>query len=305
MARQADGRAIGSASTARSRAGRRPSSRRADERVDRVAVGADGGGHDLAVLVLEDLGLVEGGAPALDRERERLLGVGDAEGDVADAVAVQRWWRRPRGRGRGPWSARSGSRAARARRRRGRARRSPGRRSRPAEAERGAVVVGRLLGVADPELDRVVALEGQVGAVGGRSRGRRVIHGESPRSVGTGAGSRSPVGARRRAPGRSARCTNAGADHHTTDGGRAGRTLGQPPGPHGRCATPRGRVRRRDQTGGIIPGGRSVRPRAATARTRATDAQELDRFVVGEVLLADGGTSSTVTPPYQTSSGAT
>ncbi len=56
--------------------------------MDRLAVGGDRGLDDLAVLVLEDLGLGYGLGTSLDCNPVRLFGVGHPQCDVVDAVAV-------------------------------------------------------------------------------------------------------------------------------------------------------------------------------------------------------------------------
>ncbi len=59
-----------------------------DQGVAGLAVGGDGGGDDLAGLVLGQRGLGQRGGAALDGGAEGALGVGHAQRDVDDAVAV-------------------------------------------------------------------------------------------------------------------------------------------------------------------------------------------------------------------------
>ena len=170
---------------------------------------------------------------------EGLLGVGNREGHVADPVAVhglvpgdlvvggeggrQHEPDRPLLQHVGGAVAHAGLRAGVADQ---------------LEAERGAVVVRRLLGVADPELDRVVAQDRE-------GVGRGVAHGGSSE----------------------ARCERSTGQYGATWGGRP--LAGRPSAQRRRSPPNRGRWPRSSvaQTGGIAPAAGRRGPRAATART--------------------------------------
>ena len=131
-----------------------------NERVHDLAVGRDRRDLDAAVLVLDPLRLADAARPALGRDAIRLARVGDGHRDVAHAVAVDAGEARDLVVG-GERAREDEAHLALAHHVR-RAVADAGLRpcvSLAMEAEGVLVVVGALLGVPDPELDVVPALE--------------------------------------------------------------------------------------------------------------------------------------------------
>src|SRR5262245_10322114 len=137
-----------------------------DERMPGLAVRLDGGGDDLAVLVLDNRRLDEPLRAMLDRVRVGRVGVRDLECDVPDAVPVS--CDMPTDRGARPYlTAEHEPRTSRLEHILGTIaeallRTAIGGARHP---ENGRVVVRGLLGVADQEMDEIDPLTGKGSAV--------------------------------------------------------------------------------------------------------------------------------------------
>ena len=143
-----------------------------DERVDDLAVGVDRAPAEDALLALELVGSCAETAPRARRLAPGRLDVVDGEGDVLDAVAVPRTCSAisPSGDS-GAVNTKRMSFWTMTKLDRSRTPVSEPRVGHRREAPQGSVVVRGLLGVPDPELDVVDALEGQeVLRLGGRVR---------------------------------------------------------------------------------------------------------------------------------------
>ena len=131
-----------------------------DERVDRVAVGGDRRQLDAAELVLDHVGLGDAARAALDGLTVGSGRVGDGQGDVLDAVAVLEHMLRDlvvavESGGEDEADVALLDHVGRAVADAGLGPRVRGQ----VEAERVLVEVGGLLGVADPELEVIPALD--------------------------------------------------------------------------------------------------------------------------------------------------
>jgi hypothetical protein len=231
-------------------------SRRAGRGVDRVPVDGDRGHGQLAVLVGQHLGLVQGHGTTLRGQREGRLGVGHPEGDVTDAVTVAELPAGDRVLGREP--------------------------RREHEADRALLEhVGHAVAHAGLRVPR-------------RRRG----------------GSRSPCGRSAQPGGRCRRGTRSRRSRRSPSHACAWLLRDDPTGyepvqaggcPSGQAAGPRSA-----HTGGISPGGRSLRPASGDS---SNSGRPIRRNSTGRssrrCCSTSSGTSSRVTPPYQTSSGAT